>query len=358
MEYRILAGDCIARMQMMDKHSVDDIITDPPYEIGFLGKGWDNTGIAFNPATWKEAHRVLKPNGLLVVFGATRTHHRIAHAIERGGFEIIDIIGWTYSTGFPKSHNISKAIDKRGGEDVSWFGNWLKQWRKENGIAQKEIAKLFPSKTGNLTGCVANWELGFNLPTNEQFNLICSHFKLPFDNIDEAKREVVGKQKYGKRSQEGVMNSNTCGLTQEMVEITVAATKPAKQWEGWGTALKPAWEPIIIARKKGSKRIVKNISKRIHIPKANKKERNRGLEGFEYKNDHPTVKPVKLMKILVEEYSEKGGTVFDPFVGSGTTGMACVLADRNFIGCELTEDYLPLIKARIDAVKADKEGWL
>jgi len=306
MEYRILAGDCIARMQMMDKHSVEEIITDPPYEIGFMGNGWDNTGIAFNPATWKEAHRVLKPNGLLVVFGATRTHHRIAHAIERAGFEIIEIIGWTYSTGFPKSHNISKALDKAAG----------------------------------------------------------------------AKREVVGHNP----------NHRTLKPVNTMVgSITTPPTIEAQKWEGWGTALKPAWEPIIVARKKGSKRIVKNISKRIHLPKANKKERNRGLEDFEEKecgknqssleggkmltgsgnersnlkrNNHPTVKPVKLMKILVEEYSEKGGTVFDPFVGSGTTGIACVLADRNFIGCELTEDYLPLIKARIDAVKADKEGWL
>jgi site-specific DNA-methyltransferase (adenine-specific) len=315
MDYRILAGDCIARMQMMDKHSVDDIITDPPYEINFMNSGWDNSGVAFNPATWKEAHRVLKPNGMLVVFGATRTHHRIAHAIERAGFEIIEIIGWTYSTGFPKSHNISKGIDKKLGHKPKLVG------RNPNSRENSDTTNtLFESGT-------------------------------------------VGKTAY----------------------ITAPTSKDAEKWDGWGTALKPAWEPIIIARKKGSKRIVKNISKRIHLPKANKKERNRGLEDFEEKecgknqssleggkmltgsgnersnlkkNNHPTVKPVKLMKILVEEYSEKGGTVFDPFVGSGTTGMACVLADRNFIGCELTEDYLPLIKARIDAVIADKEGWI
>ena len=247
MDYRILAGDCIARMQMMDKHSVDDIITDPPYEIGFMAKNWDSTGIAFNPATWKEAHRVLKPNGLLVVFGATRTHHRIAHAIERAGFEIIEIIGWTYSTGFPKSYNISKGIDKQAGAE-----------REIVGYSERND-RLLPSGQGGYHGNIQ--------PT------------------------------YKERGRESTK-----------LPITKAATPEAKQWEGWGTALKPAWEPIIIARKKGSKRIVKNISKRIHIPKANKKERNRGLEGFEYKNDHPTVKPVQLMKILVEEYSEKGGT--------------------------------------------------
>ena len=383
-EYRILGGDCIARMGMMERQSVDNVITDPPYEIGFMGKGWDNTGIAYNPRTWKAAHRVLKPNGIMLVFGATRTHHRIADAIQRAGFEIIDIIAWTYGTGFPKSHNISKAIDKRGGEDVSWFGVWLKQWRADSNTPQKEVSKLFPSKTGGLTGCVANWELGLSLPTNKQFNLICKTFNLPFKSMEDAKREVVGQHNYGKRSHEGVMNSNTCGLVQEEVDITIAATTPAKKWEGWGTALKPAWEPIIIARKKGSSRVVKNYSQFHYIPKAGKKERNLGLEEFpqveaktteglntpemreqrgrEAKetiraNTHPTVKPVKLMKALVEEFTEKGSTVFDPFTGSGTTGMAAVILDRDFIGCELTPEYIPLAKTRIQYAKDNKDAF-
>ena len=393
---RILVGDCVARMNMLEKESIDHIITDPPYEINFMNSGWDNSGVAYNPKTWEAAHRVLKPNGVMLVFGATRTHHRIADAIKRAGFEIVDILAWTYGTGFPKSHNISKAIDKRGGEDVSWFGGWLRKWREENNIKQKDVAKLFPSKQkyagktaiGGFTGCVGNWESGYSIPTNEQFNLICKTFNLPINSLEEAKREVVGKQKYGKRSQEGVMNSNTCGLTQEMVEVTVAATTPAKQWEGWGTALKPAWEPIIIARKVGSTNSLNSYSQFHYIPKAGKKERNRGLEDFEdkkkyndfglkdriengettnsrtnkeashTKNDHPTVKPVNLMKKLVLDFTKEGETVLDAFMGSGSTGIACILTNRRFVGIELTPEYIPLAKARIKGAEEKPDEWV
>ena len=303
MSYRILGGDCVARMGMLNPESIDNILTDPPYEIGFMGKGWDSSGVAYNPRTWKAAHRVLKPNGLMLVFGATRTHHRIAHAIERAGFEIIDIVAWTYGTGFPKSHNISKAIDKNAG----------------------------------------------------------------------AKRKVIGQNK----------NHRSMKHTNSMVgephsgdgSITASSTPDAKQWEGWGTALKPAWEPVLIARKKGSSRTVENYSQFHYISKASKKEKNAGLEDSEpqkmgrnqssldggkiltgsgnersnvKKNFHPTVKPIKLMEALVEEFTEEGSIVFDPFTGSGSTGIASVLLNREFIGCELTPEYIPLAKARIE----------
>lgn len=345
--YRILAGDCITRMNMMDRSSVDNIITDPPYEIGFMGKGWDNTGIAYNPATWRAAHRVLKQNGLMLVFGATRTHHRIAHAIQRAGFEIVDIIAWCYGTGFPKSHNISKAIDKRGGKEVSWFGKWLKQWREENGIAQKKVAELFPSKTGNLTGCVANWELGFNLPTNEQFNLICEKFDLPFESLEEAEREIIKKDiRYRNGDSWESGGKGMLGTGVQDFSITASATDLAKQWDGWGTALKPAWEPIIVARKKDAKFSLPDYTPFHYIPKPSKSERSEGLESV--KNNHPTVKPIALMEALVKEFTEEGSTVFDPFTGSGTTGIASVKERRNFIGCELTPEYIPLAKARIE----------
>jgi DNA modification methylase len=309
MSYRILSGDCVARMGMLNPESIDNIITDPPYEIGFMGKGWDSSGVAYNPVTWKAAHRVLKPNGIMLVFGATRTHHRIAHAIERAGFEIIDIVAWTYGTGFPKSHNISKAIDKNAG----------------------------------------------------------------------AKRKVIGQNK----------NHRSMKHTNSMVgephsgdgSITASSTPDAKQWEGWGTALKPAWEPVLIARKKGSSRTVENYSQFHYISKASKKEKNAGLDNEpqkmgrnqssldggkiltgsgnegsnEKKNFHPTVKPIKLMKALIEEFTEEGSIVFDPFTGSGSTGIASVLLNREFIGCELTPEYIPLAKARIEYAINDGE---
>ena len=247
---RILAGDCVVRMNMLEKESIDHIITDPPYEIGFMGKGWDNSGVAYNPKTWKAAHKVLKPNGVMLVFGATRTHHRIADAIKRAGFEIVDILAWTYGTGFPKSHNISKTLLKN----------------------------------------------------------------------DEVKL--------------------------------------AKQWDGWGTALKPAWEPIIVAKKKGGN-FNKEYSPFHYIPKAGKKERNRGLDELadDMKNAHPTVKPVNLMKQLVLDFTVEGSTVLDAFMGSGSTGIACVLTNRRFVGIELTPEYIPLAKARIKYAEEKPDEW-
>jgi len=330
MSYRVLGGDCVARLNMLDEESIDNCITDPPYEIGFMGQGWDNTGVAYNPATWRAVHRVLKPNGYMLVFGATKTHHRIADAIQRAGFEMVDIIAWCYGTGFPKSHNIGKAVDKLEGNE-----------REVVGVSKN----------------------------------------------DRPNSQVKGGRGFDSAFNKGQEH-------QPIIE-----TKGQSQWEGWGTALKPAWEPIIVARKKGSQRNV-DYSQFYYIPKPSKSEKNAGLEAFEdkvsnpiygnrvcsscgknelqssskglsrrcfcenpvwgnarikpTKNTHPTVKPVKLMKKLVEEFTEEGSTVLDPFTGSGTTGMASVISDRDFIGCELTSEYIPLAKARIGFAQENK----
>src|SRR5690606_22414642 len=107
--------DCLDGMKLLDDNSVDSIVTDPPYELGFMGKKWDSTGIAYNVELWKECLRVLKPGGHLLAFGGTRTYHRMTCAIEDAGFEIRDCIQWLYGSGFPKSMDISKEIDKKAG---------------------------------------------------------------------------------------------------------------------------------------------------------------------------------------------------------------------------------------------------
>ena len=113
----LLQGDCLIRLKELKDNSIDAIITDPPYELGFMGKKWDNSGIAYNVEMWKECLRVLKPGGHLLSFGGTRTYHRMASAIEDAGFEVRDMIEWVYGSGFPKSLNIGKAVDKIQGNE-------------------------------------------------------------------------------------------------------------------------------------------------------------------------------------------------------------------------------------------------
>ena len=173
---RLLHGDCREQLQTLEACSVDSIVTDPPYELGFMGKSWDASGIAYDVGMWREALRVLKPGGHLLAFSGSRTYHRMTCAIEDAGFEIRDQIMWIYGSGFPKSHDVSKAIDKAAG----------------------------------------------------------------------AKRAVIGKHPTpASTKNRGIMEYGW----QEAPDITAPATDAARQWTGWGTALKPAHEPICMARK-------------------------------------------------------------------------------------------------------------
>ena len=512
----LLKGDCLELLKTLPDNSVDSIVTDPPYGLEFMGKEWDapwkNTGTVLNDPSvvggfqdgaggnafsrsrirygfgneaslgfqyWFtdiaiECYRVLKPGGHILAFGGTRTYHRLAVAIEDAGFEIRDSIHWTYGSGFPKSHNVSKAFDRLAG-------------------AKREVVGSRP-----LTGNGKTMRSGFHQP----------------DGTGAGETEK-----------------------QDVFEFTAPATAEAKQWEGWGTALKPSHEPIVVARKPLSERTVANnvlkwgtgalnidesragsevvvttngkgfngsfeggtnnnggnqhegrwpantilthssdctqigtsseivggevkassgfvngyegdgfvgskmtspvwqcvescptrmfpetaggaapkksntpsgkfyeggwnplqSEKRVDFPagsaarffvqttwddeadfspiiyqaKANKKERNAGLEGLEMKipegrdagqdtrhsprkvnpiarqNFHPTVKPVSLMRYLVKLVTPPGGVVLDPFLGSGTTAVAAVLEGFEWIGCELTPDYHPIIEARV-----------
>lgn len=384
--YTLYEGTMQEVLSSMPNNSVDAIITDPPYEISFMGKGWDATGVAYTKETWKHCLRVLKPGGYLLSFGATRTFHRIAVAIEDAGFEIRDTIMWLYGSGFPKSMNIGLAIDKK------------------NGVESKVVARVKGSGT-----------TGINDRGNQQF---------------------VAKNQY---------EDGTYDLKQAQNE-----------WQGWGTALKPAYEPIIVARKPFKGSLVDNViengvgglnidecrvgtidilkeqnngknslfggireynfnggkyipsehgrfpanviltydetdfdevcggmpnddfgsaSRYFYCAKASKKDRDEGLDNFETfnggsynfrqdgsldglipskKNIHPTVKPVELMQYLVRLVTPKNGVVLDCFMGSGSTGKAVMFENRernanyHFIGVEMTSEYLPICHSRID----------
>lgn len=275
--WRVHQGDCRLLVPFLGPESIDSCVTDPPYDLtsivkrfaktsldddnntskrgrdrsdglarlsrGFMGQTWDGQGVAFDPKTWSVVYDVLKPGAHLVAFGGTRTYHRMVCAIEDAGFEIRDQLAWVYGSGFPKSHDVAKGIDKHGGANIGWFGPWLRAERERRGIKQKDLAHHFPSASGGLTGCVANWELGFNLPTPEQFNTLCKVLSLPFDEIAAAEREVLGRH----RGDMGGLGGQRLGAGGG--EITAAASAAAREWQGWGTALKPAWEPIVLARK-------------------------------------------------------------------------------------------------------------
>lgn len=259
----VICGDCKEVIKRMDENSVDSIVTDPPAGIKFMGKSWDHdkggrdqwiewmTGIA------TECLRVIKPGGHALVWSLPRTSHWTATAWEDGGFECRDSIVHIFGTGFPKSLDISKAIDKHDGKQMGWFGSWLRKWRIDNNIPQKEIAKLFPSKTGGLTGCAANWELGLNLPTVEQFNLIRDTFSLPFEYLEDIEREVIGQRTTGIGTGKGATPIMGDGNR----DITAPRTDSAKQWNGYGTALKPAHEDWILLRKPVEGTIAQNVLK-------------------------------------------------------------------------------------------------
>lgn len=186
----LLNGDCLVKLQELDDNSVDSIVTDPPYGIDFMGKKWDYDVPSVE--IWEQCLRVLKPGGYLLAFAGTRTQHRMAVRIEDAGFEIRDMIAWVYGSGFPKSHNISKALDKMAG-------------------AEREVV---------------------------------GKYTVPADS-------AAGNR--GKSIQGGVFTDIVYGqgtpATKGGVDITAPATDEAKKWDGWGTALKPALEPITVARK-------------------------------------------------------------------------------------------------------------
>lgn len=247
----ILHGDCLEILPTLEADSFHACVCDPPYEIGFMSRTWDRTGVAFRSETWAEVYRVLKPGAHLLAFGASRTFHRLACAIEDAGFEIRDTIMWLYGSGFPKSHDVSKAIDKRGGANIAWFGGWLRRERERRGISQRNLAERggFYDKV-NHGGAVANWELGLTLPTSQQFNKICDILQLPFERIEEAEREVIGRSGNGIAGGTGrhAGVEDTYGFNAEF-DLTAPATDAARQWQGWGTALKPACEQVVVARK-------------------------------------------------------------------------------------------------------------
>jgi site-specific DNA-methyltransferase (adenine-specific) len=423
--FNLFEGNCLEVMKTMDADSIDSIVTDPPYELGFMGKSWDSSGVAFNVEVWQEALRVLKPGGHLIAFSGSRTYHRMAVAIEDAGFEIRDQIMWVYGSGFPKSHDVSKAIDKQAGAV------------REVGKQGSTICPDFPkpcaghNETGKFSATVHALPTLANTDDAKQWQGWGTALKPAHEPMVLARKPLIGTVA------NNVLTFGTGGLNIDGGRVGTEggtardgkATMPNDAgWEnmrGHGIAeLNAGRFPAnfihdgsdevvaLFPDTKGKIGMTQQASTRglyeggtsfgdtkitdgtldsgsaarfFYCAKASKKDRNEGLDGFEARlkigysysaeandpangmfkdrntqsqNHHPTVKPTTLMQYLVRLVTPPNGIVLDPFLGSGSTGKAAMYEGFNFVGIELTPEYLPIAKARILFALKDKQGEL
>lgn len=409
----IYNGDCLEVMRGLDENSIDTCITDPPYELGFMGKKWDSSGIAFQPETWQAVYRVLKPGALLLAFGGTRTYHRMVCAIEDAGFEIRDTIAWIYGSGFPKSYDISKGIDKQAGAEREVVGKYESPENTSGGKGRKfchggQPLDGLPVITAPSTPAAQLWH-GWGTALKPAMELICVAMK-PVDGtfVNNALTwGVAGLWIDGGR----VGTDEDCARKRAIVRDTSAPFGAGYEMGGNGSALGRFPANVIhdgsdevtglfpmttsgnlnSGHKRGDGTgnsfmggggVVQgnyggdsgSAARFFYCAKASRSERNAGLEGmpeklagsYEFRNresgkgqfdgatnnkrtnHHPTVKPIELMRYLVRlTKTPTGGVVLDPFMGSGTTGIACVLEGREFIGIEREAEYVEIAEKRI-----------
>lgn len=358
--YRIEHGDCLDVLRGMADCSVDSIVTDPPYGLNFMGKRWDYDV----PSTevWAECLRVLKPGGHLLAFAGTRTQHRMALRIEDAGFEIRDMIAWVYGSGFPKSHN---------GE---WGGTALKPALEPITMARKPLLGTVESNwrehgTGalNIEGCRIGSEVRQAAYTSFA---ACSGNRLGDPATAEARRGTQGSAKeYVGRWPANLIHDGS----REVVTLFPAqagAASPVHRRNGdkflnsYGAFAGNVDETGSTFHADAG-----SAARFFYCAKASRADRNEGMprsdkpavatnatmrerENADWParngNHHPTVKPTDLMAYLVRLVTPPGGTVLDPFMGSGSTGKAAIREGFRFIGIERDVEYLAIAKARIE----------
>lgn len=251
MSGKLYIGDCLEVLPTLEANSIDTIITDPPYGLSFMGKDWDRgvPGVHF----WEEALRVAKPGAYLLAFGGTRTHHRLMVAIEDAGWEIRDCMMWLYGSGFPKAHDISKAIDKMDSVEEQKERRYrFTEWVRSQGVTAAQIDEA----TGTCMG--SHYTTNLSQPaimTTEHLEQ-CRHLftDVPEWVESEARIRSVESKNFAEREVVGVHERTPGGFGDHRFsfnsqDITAPATPEAQLWDGYKTALKPAWEPIIVAMK-------------------------------------------------------------------------------------------------------------
>lgn len=349
-EVKLLLGDCLIKLKELEADSVDSIVTDPPYELGFMNKGWDSSGIAFNKGVWEECLRVLKPGGHLLAFGGTRTYHRMTVAIEDSGLEIRDCIFWCYGSGFPKSHNIGKAVDKLQGNKREVIGvNGTKPNHRGNGdymMCSSSGVDARPREENIITKGNSQWE-GYGTalkPAVEPVVMARKPFKGSVaNNVLEWGTGAINIDdcRVGYRNEADEKSSIPDSLNSNQKNSIFGIG------EGHKHNNEGRWPANLIIDEEAGKMLDEQsgASRFFYSPKVSKSERNEGLEDG---NTHPTVKPQALMAYLIKLVTPKGGTVLDPFMGSGSTGKAAVKEGYSFIGIEKEEEYFKIAEGRIN----------
>lgn len=389
-------GDCREVMAGMAESSVDSIVTDPPYELGFMDKKWDATGIAYDIGMWRECLRVLKPGAHLLAFSGSRTYHRMVCAIEDAGFDIRDQLLWLYGSGFPKSHNIDPFTLLATQAEYTGYGTALKPAHEPICLARKPLIgtmleNVLEHGTGplNIDGCRidyvdegdlkgATWGRGTDIlggnyvggvhpsgKTNIEGN---PNGRWPANVLHDGSDEVMdsfpaapGQMADASTDAEARKTQNTYGAMKRGNEKS--AEKVYADSGSTDFAMKP-----------GARRGDKGSAGRFfYCAKASKEDRDEGLAGIakrQYSHDgrdkaienayqrngsiarnhHPTVKPTDLMRYLCRLITPPGGTILDPFMGSGSTGKGACLERFNFIGIDLDAEYKEIAQKRIDYV--------
>lgn len=322
----LIHDDCIIAMNKLPEASFDAIVTDPPYELGFLGRAWDKTGVAFRPETWARCLHVAKPGAHLLAFGGSRTFHRLATAIESAGWEIRDCIMWLYGSGYPKSLNLAGRWQG--------FGTGLKPAFEPIVVARKPLAgKVMDNmlKYGcgalNIDACRVPAETATGWKGNPS-----KGYSGGLSKAELGRRPVLG------RWPANIIHDSSAEVLRHFPVDRV-------------TRMKTPSEPVL------------SPARFFYSAKASAADRDEGLSSlpinlspiFDKKdtrpaarrNIHPTVKPTQLMRYLVRLVTPPGGCILDPFAGSGSTGKAAILEGFGFVGIEKEAAYAKIARARM-----------
>lgn len=365
MKLELYHGDCLRVMANLLKegYRFHSVVTDPPYELGFMGKSWDKSGIAFNKEVWILAYKLLIPGGHLLAFSGSRTYHRMVCAIEDARFEIRDQIMWLYGQGFPKSLNISRAIDLANGidaEEISPVTDEAKQWQgwgtalkpahEPIVLARKPLAASTVAENVvelgvgglNIEGCYVPTE-----PRNPGYaNRLSRNNKVY--SADSRTRPL--KDEYNTstgRWPANVVHDGSDEVEEAFAEFGVTKGGDGKDWSrekahGTGESVtyfgvKPTGQHYSDSG---------TASRFFYCAKASSSERNG--------SKHPTVKPLALMKWLVRMVTPPDGVVLDPFSGTATTGVAAKELGFDFVGIELNHEHFEFAKKRLGIVESDE----